>query len=137
MKKILYFLSLFVMITAFTQNVQAQTRMTNPNGYVLDTATNTTAEGPVIQLKGYAATSSFSIVLTKISGTVAGTTQLYGSNDGVTYGPIGSASTNTDVASQTWTFSQSPKAFLYYKVLITGAGTMSASYKAYAYTSKP
>ena len=136
MKKIIFGLAIFVGLTASVQSAKAQTAMTNPNGYTLDTASNTTAEGPTLQVKSFQETTSFCITLTKISGTVAGVTQLYGSNDGTNYAALGSSKTNTDVASQTWCFDDSPKHYLYYKVLITGAGTMSVSYSATHYATK-
>lgn len=136
MKKLLFILTLFSGILLTSSVVTAQTAMTNPNGYALDTATNTTAEGPTVGIKDFQSTSGFCITLTKISGTVAGTTQLYGSMDGTGYAALGSAKTNTDVASQTWCFDDSPKHYRYYKVLITGSGTMSVSYSAKWYTTR-
>lgn len=128
MKKLIVIIALFAGLCSFAQTPVA---MTNPNGLALDTAINTTAEGPVYGPIEYSRKSvACQITLTKLSGTVAGTTGLYGSLDGTNYGLIGTARTNTDVTSQTWVFEDLPKAFRYYKVLITGSGTMSVSYSA-------
>lgn len=115
----------------------SQIAMTNPNGFAIDTVNNTTVEGPIITINSFKSTASFSITFTKISGTVAGTVQLAGSNrlDG-NYALLGSAKTNTDVASQTWSFDDSPKKYKYYKLIITPTGTMSASYRATEYDTR-
>lgn len=68
---------------------------------------------------------------TKISGTVAGTVSLYGSDDGTNYRSISSTTfTATDVASQggIWLLTGSP--VQYYEVTWTGTGTMAASVRA-------
>lgn len=108
--------------------------MTNPNGASIDTVTNATAEGPVLQVKGYQASVSIVLLITKISGTVGGTVSWQGSNDGVNYSTLTSTETVTD-ATNVYDYNESPKRYLYYKALITGTGTMSASYKATAYTT--
>lgn len=63
--------------------------------------------------------------LSKISGTGAGTTGLYGSLDGVTYTQIGSNYTITNTATQAAYFSVAAPLPAYLKVLSTGSGTES------------
>lgn len=115
-------------------------RMNNPNALSIDTVNNTTVEGPTITVSGSCKTVSFVIKFTKISGTVAGTVQLYGANKpgavAADYAAVGSSKTNTDVASQTWVFDDTPKRYAFYKLVITPTGTMSASYEAFEYYTK-
>jgi len=113
----------------------SQSSMTNPNGLPIDTVTNSTAEGPVLQIASYQATVSMEIPITKISGTIAGVIYWQGSNDGVKYGNIG-VDTLTD-ATNTYVYDESPKRYLYYKALISPSGTSSLSYSGKLYATKP
>lgn len=63
---------------------------------------------------------------TKISGTVAGSINVFGSGDGVTYDAIATAFTATDLATQQETFMIVGPLPQYIQVRWTGAGTMSA-----------
>lgn len=117
----------------FSIGSHAQTAMTNPNGLTLDTVTNATAEGPVLQVLSYQSTVSIVVVVTKISGTVGGNIEWQGSNDGVNYATIDT--TAVADATKNYQWSASPKKFLYYKANVAGTGTMSASYKATLYTT--
>lgn len=130
MKKLL----IIMLVSVFAVATHAQTAMTNPNGLALDTVSNSTAEGPLLQVNNYKSTVSIVLLVTKISGTVAGSVKWQGSNDGVSYATI-SSDTLTD-ATNTYQFSDVPKKFMYYKALITGTGTLSASYKANLYTTR-
>jgi len=113
----------------------SQTAMTNPNGLVLDTVTNSTAKGCVLQVKGYQTTVSLVVPIIKISGTIAGVIYYQGSNDGVKYGNIGVDSL-TD-ATNTYTYDESPKRYLYYKALVSPSGTSSLSFRGTLYATKP
>jgi hypothetical protein len=91
MKKIFFLLlSLSVIgLTSMSAHAQAgKFSLTNPNGFALDTVTNTTAEAPFLQLNGYMKTVAVQVTLTKISGVVAGTAVLQGSVDGVSYSNV-------------------------------------------------
>jgi hypothetical protein len=78
---------------------------------------------------------SFQAVLTKISGTVAGTVTIMGSLDGTNYKAIPTAGTQTsvttatalDVASQVFTWNLTGSPYPYYRISWTGSGTMSAT----------
>lgn len=128
------------MIVVASPEAKSQTTMTNPNGLALDTVSNSTAEGPTITIGGFRSTVSFVMLITKISGTVAGTVTLQGSNN-ISKGWQNITGSNDQVtftltdATQSVVLSQAPKRFLHYRVLITGSGTMSASYSATAYTT--
>lgn len=131
MKKIL-FIAIAGCLLSITS--KAQTAMTNPNGLALDTVSNSTAEGAVLQVKGYQSSVSIVVVVTKISGTVGGNIQWQGSNDGVNYATIDTTALADATGNYQW--SAAPKKFLYYKANLAGTGTMSASYKASLYTTK-
>lgn len=134
MKKTFFSLLVFAGLALSMQSVKAQTIMTNPNGLALDTVTNSTAEGPVLQVKGFQSTVSMVLLVTKISGTIAGYVYWQGSNDGVNYATIGS-DTLTD-ATNRYQYDEAPKRYLYYKALISPSGTSSLSYKAHLYATK-
>jgi len=132
MKKILFLIPILLLCSL----AQAQVAMTNPNGLALDTVANTTPEACTVQLKGFQETASFTLLVTKISGTVGGTAVLQGSNQvSKGYATIDTTQALAD-ATQTLRFWDVPKKFLYYRILITGTGTMSASYSAAAYVTK-
>lgn len=128
-------LILTLVIGLITLYGYSQTAMTNPNGLPIDTVTNSTAEGPKLQMPGYQSTVSVEIPILKISGTIAGVIYWQGSNDGVTFGDIG-VDTLTD-ATRTYVYDESPKRYLYYKALISPSGTSSLSYKGILYATKP
>lgn len=68
------------------------------------------------------------LLITKTSGTVAGTVTLQGSSDGTNWYSFTSpaAVTATDVATQVVTFQVTDKIFKYYRASYTGTGTMVA-----------
>lgn len=104
---------------------QAQRAITLPLA-AGDTITNTGTASrvlPVITV-GYDGVI-VQVNLTKLSGTGAGTTGLYGSLDGVTYTQIGSNYTITNTATQAAYFSVTAPIPVYLKVLSTGSGTES------------
>lgn len=67
---------------------------------------------------------------TKISGTVGGTAQLQGSLDRTNWYNVGSAVTLTDVAGQITAFKVSDSGDPYYRVAVTGTGTMAVKISA-------
>lgn len=103
-----------------------------------DTITNTGTAYLYAKVNGYYGVS-IQITVTKISGTVAGTTVLQGSLDGTNWNTITTEDTltHTNVSSQgyLWTFVNSP--YLYYRVYSTGSGTMSALITAKIMYRKP
>lgn len=91
-----------------------------------DTITNTGTVSKYITITGGYNGAAFQYNVHKLSGTGAGTIQLYGSLDGVTYVAIGSASTITNVADQAFTQYVTSPLPNKLKILATGSGTESA-----------
>jgi len=134
MKKLLLIAAIAVLGT-FTANAQSIKSMANPNGFALDTASQVAPEGPTVSVNGSAKVFSIVLVTTKISGTVAGTIAWQGSNDGVHYVTIGSATTLVDAAGVTsYTYKEVDKGYAFYKALITQTGTSSLSYSGTTYS---
>lgn len=122
MKKFII-LSMLAMVIGMTTQAQRATTLPLAAG---DTITNTGTASKVLPVM----TGGFEGVvvqvnLTKLSGTGAGTTGLYGSLDGVTYTQIGSNYTITNTTTQAAYFSVTAPIPVYLKVLSTGSGTES------------
>jgi hypothetical protein len=107
-----------------------------PNTIAGDTLVNAgTVTKPITVTGGYSS-ANVQVVLTKISGTVGGTTRLQGSVNNADWEDIGSAYTNTDVASQAKMFTITGGVpYVYLRVRAAGTGTMSARVKI-CYTLK-
>jgi hypothetical protein len=120
MKKILFVLIALIGFTAV--NAQRATVMPLAVG---DTIANTGTASKIITITGGYSGAAIQVVLTKISGTGAGTVKLMGSNDNTNFTQIGSSFTITDVASQNTVFYVSAPLPVYVKVLATGSGTES------------
>lgn len=135
MKKILS-LIFVVLVVAFSASAQI-TDLKSSFNLTSDTVTNTaTGYLQATALSGAKGVASIQIVITKISGTVAGTITLQGSNDGTNFIALTNTSTvpqiatatATDVASQTFGWTIGLNVWRYYRVSWTGAGTMSARF---------
>jgi hypothetical protein len=129
MKKIV-FLAMIV-FAAFSANSQSVVNAAMTGGTysnALDTVSNTGSKNLVKQVPGSYKALSIVLVVTKISGTVGGSYKFQGSNDGTNYATL-ATDTLTD-ASAVFSYKEVDKAFQYYRVLVTGTGTMSASIKA-------
>lgn len=133
MKKIIIFLSFaFAMTTVVNAQSQSATTMNQTATNTTGTYSNSGADTTYIKAIGNYASVAIQGVVTKVSGTAAGTGWLYGSLDGVNYEKIASDSlkvTNTSKSTHIWVMK--PSSYLYYKTIVTGTGTMSASYKSY------
>jgi hypothetical protein len=90
-----------------------------------DTITNTGTSSKIIKSTTGAAGLVVQVVLTKLSGTGAGTVQLQQSLDGTNYVNLGSAFTITNVTTQSTVFSVASPVPKFIKVLATGSGTES------------
>lgn len=134
MKKIIFSLILLVGFMVSTQSIQAQITMANPNGYDIDTVTNSTAEGPALQVKSYQSTYAMVIPITKISGTITGSIKWQGSTDGSNFFTVSSDTLLN--ASNVYGYSESPKKWSFYRALISPTGTSSLSYKGISYFTK-
>ena len=107
--------------------LSAQTNFTNSG----DTITNSGTVSATAEIKN-AGGVSIQAVVTKISGTVAGTAVLQGSLDGSTYYTFAADTlTLSDVSSQTLIWNVAENYYINYKVLFTESGTMSAKAEAF------
>ena len=135
MKKIILGL-LVCLALCVTQNASAQMfTMGGSNGSVVNTATayNT------LEVSGSYETVSIQTVITKVSGTVAGTVTLQGSNDGVNYetfdtnyvstATVTFTPTNVTTNSKIWLMNRNP--YLFFRIKYVGTGTMSATMTSY------
>lgn len=109
---------------------------TNPTGAVL----NATIDTLNLTMSGaYNAVMTVQILLTKTSGTIAGTVRLYGSDFGSTgtWTAVSDTLTLADAATnqKVWTISQ--PAYKYYRILQSGGTTMAGTLAAKAYGIKP
>lgn len=111
--------------------------MTQAYGSTSDTTVNAATGYVGITLSNYYTRVSFQAVVTKISGTVAGTVTLQGSNDGTNYVTVSSSYATattlscTDQTTNTKMFVVTGSPYKYYRLSYTGSGTMSATIKGY------
>lgn len=128
MKRIIF--SLIVLFAfAFSMNGQ---RILRPLP-LLDTVTNAGTSYHDITVSGSYNSGVIQYVGTEISGTTAGTAILYGSVDGTNYVSLLDTLAQTDVTTNTKIWTQTRPIYPYYRVLITGSGTMSQQTKCYAH----
>jgi len=131
MKQLLFLFSAILIAAMSFGQTEAKVMLAS-NGLAVDTVTNTATETWTLKVPGFQKSVSVQAVLTKISGTVAGTVTLQGSLNGTSYYPIPSQTyTATDVASQTVIFGLDNSKYLYYRLSWTGTGTMAASARGY------
>lgn len=122
MKNLFFLVAVFISAITF-----GQSSMT-----VSDTVVNAGTEYATLKVANSGSNVSVQIVATKISGTVAGTAVLQASNDGVNYVSIGADTlTLTNVTTNTHLWSVSANPYIYYRVKVTGSGTMVATIKGY------
>lgn len=115
------------MAFAFMVNAQTATLMS-----ATDTVTNAGSETATLKVVAPYKVVSIQAVVTKLSGTVAGTVILQASNDGVNYISVGSDTlSNANVTTNTHFWTVEPSKYLYYRLKATGSGTMSAILKGY------
>jgi hypothetical protein len=102
-----------------------------------DTVTNTGTSYLQITLNNYYEKVSFQPVVTKVSGTAAGTVTLQGSVDGTNYVTVSSDYSNartmtvTNVTTSTAFFVVTSSPYRYYRLSYTGSGTMVCTLKGY------
>lgn len=136
MKKIIFAIAICIAsFTASQAQIESAFTMTG-NG---DTITNTGTKTNTLKVKTSANVVGIHTVITKISGTVAGTVTLQGSNDGTTYLTVDTTlavskkvtftATNTATQGVYFTIKDSP--YLYLRISYTGSGTMAASMRSY------
>ena len=133
MKKLLFLLIAFAFACT---GVFAQSFPMTGNGVVL---TNAATAACSLKVSNASNTVSIQAVITKTSGTLAGTLTVQGSIDGVNYEtvnaslvlPTPATYTVTDVASQSKMFIITGSPYLYYKLSWTGSGTMVGTLSGY------
>jgi len=132
MKKFLT-LMLFAVSMAIGANAQSRDYNGKLTGTAPDTVAGGAADTVVLAVKGSKSAVTFQHIVTKISGTLAGTIKVFGSIDGgVTYGTtVLNTYTLTD-ASSVGQYSVDYNGYTHYKVIIAPTGTNSASYHIWA-----
>ena len=127
MKKLLFLLvAMIAMIT-----VDAQKAVFTMTGS--DTIVNTASVSVSQTYSSEYGNVAFQAVVTKVSGTVAGTVLLQGSLDGTNYVDISTDTLSlTDVATQSKLWSVDANPYKYYRLKGTGSGTMAAIIAGYA-----
>jgi hypothetical protein len=125
MKKALFLLMIGF---AFALHSQAQTTTfshtaTNPTGAVVNTGIDTMT----VAFPGNFSAIGIQPVVSKVSGTVAGTSILYGSINGTTYVATGDTLTNTNVTTNTKVIKLTFPVYRTYRLITAGSGTMSAT----------
>lgn len=129
MKFLISIFSLIFVLSAASVDAQKIYTMTGS----ADTVTNAEVEYLTLPVKDGYDTAVFGVKLTKISGTVAGTSILEQSMDDINYqtatGTDTLTSTNVTTNFKNWTLTN--PAFPYYRIKVTGTGTMAA--KVYGY----
>lgn len=129
MKKLLILSSLvFMVFAASAQNSGRATLMPLVAG---DTAVNTTAVNKTITLTAGYSGVAIQPVVTKLSGTVAGSAILYESIDGTNYKSTGDTLTFSDQTTNTVIWRKTSPIPVYYKITTTGSGTMTAKVRIY------
>ncbi len=123
-------------------NSRAVVNMLSPYSAISDTTTNTATSYVTLPVQNWYNTVTIQSVVTKISGTVAGTVTLQGSIDGTNYVTVNSSYADvtsyspTDVATSSKLFVVTGSPYRYYRLSYTGAGTMSASHRGYVLPNK-
>lgn len=133
-------------LTVRNFNMTSQYSLTN------DTVTNTGSNYVTLQVQNWYNTVSIQPIVTKISGTAAGTVTLQGSNDGVNFVTVntkylstldpyfttGAAATLTitNVTTNTGVFVVIGSPYLYYRLSYAGSGTMVCTLKGVMLPSK-
>jgi len=131
MKKLLFILALFVGTSVMAQSTYPtinSNKLSNLLSYVghavTDTITNATAEYQYGTVTGTNTAITVSALLTKGTGTPAGTLYFQGSLDATNWKTIAS-DTMTDTATQSLIYNQAPTYYTYYRVYVAASGTQS------------
>lgn len=132
MKKI-FILGLIALCGLFVSPAKAQvSNMLSNYGLALDTVTNAGSNYNYLTTTATQTNISVQPVITKISGTVAGTYYLQGSLDGTNYKSIvGDSATATNVTTNTVIWVLDNRNYKYYRIGYTGSGTMVATMRGY------
>jgi hypothetical protein len=122
-----YIFSLMILISCLV-TTEAQTFTFSGR----DTVVNTGTKNLNLTVKGTNSTGLFQVVVSKISGTVAGDVIFQGSVDGTNFVNLDTLAT-TNVTTQTKVFTDIPVKYPFYRITYTGSGSMSAILSAKAH----
>lgn len=132
---------LIAILGLFSFAADAQvTNMVSRYSNTTDTVANTDTKYMYVTVTASHENVSIQPVITKVSGTVAGTYFVQGSLDGTNYvsNIVASDSvTATNVTTNTVVWVLDSKAYKYYRVGYTGSGTMNATLKSYFLSNNP
>lgn len=129
MKKLFLLAILFAIASIGSAQV---TPMTSIYNHPTDTVTNAGINFVYATSLNSQSNLSVQPVITKISGTIAGTYYLQGSLDGVNYlSIVGDSTVATNVTTNTKVWFLATKYFKYYRIGYTGTGTMSGTLRGY------
>jgi hypothetical protein len=123
-------------------NKHVVSNMTSNVSLTSDTTTDTGVSYVGLGVTNWYNTVTIQSVVTKISGTVAGTVTLQGSIDGTNYVTVNSSYADvtsyspTNVATSSKLFVVTGSPYRYYRLSYTGAGTMAASHRGYVLPNK-
>ncbi len=128
------FLLIAISLLFIALGVNAQTSTMTGSA---DTVVNTGTKACSLKVVNTYKQISIQAVVTKISGTVAGTVTLQGTVDGTNWVTVdtaalvtdGAATNTTGAQSKVWIINNAP--YLWFRLSYTGSGTMSASLKGY------
>ena len=128
--------------TAGSSNKHTALNMVSNVSLTSDTTANTGVSYVGLGLAAWYNTVTIQSVVTKISGTVAGTVTLQGSIDGKNYVTVSSSYADvtsyspTNVATSSKLFIVTGSPYRYYRLSYAGAGTMAASHRGYVLPNK-
>lgn len=130
------------LLTSGAKAKHAVSNMKSSYDLTSDTCTNAGTTYVGLTVNNYYETVTIQAVVTKISGTVAGTVTVQGSNDGTNFVTVDSdyitsstlSPTNQTTNTKIFIITGSP--YKYYRLSYTGSGTMSATLKGYVLPNK-
>jgi hypothetical protein len=137
MKKLSLLFGFLAFVFMLASNTYSQTYTMTGSG---DTVTNTETEACSLKVVNSYKAVTVHTVITKLSGTVAGTVTLQGTIDGTTWVTVDTAAlitegastyTATDVTTNTKTWIIDGAPYLWFKLSYTGSGTMAAIFNGY------
>jgi hypothetical protein len=129
MKRLILLFALVLNVGAYAQRTPIE---------MVGTATLTNADTVYLTktVKGTYENVSLQVVVSKLSGTVAGTAQLQGSQDGVNYIDLGLGDlTLTDVTTNTKVWPLTNSNYYYYRIEVITSGTVSAGAVGYLFVT--
>lgn len=134
MKKIISIFCLVVLCYAAKAQTAFSQTATNPTGAILNTSVDTMV---LVMSGGYNAAVGIQPVITRATGTMAGTAILYGSINGTNYVATGDTLTLTNAATNTTIWTKSQPIYKYFRILVGGATTVTGTASAKALGIKP